>query len=342
MAANDGLMISDLKIKIPYDNKPDERIEAPVYGPLLAKILARIVSNETPVRRSDDNWTAYALAKYVQAKLGFYPILPLADDEAWFENKEKPKALFLTLSKTGKTVVNLDLYNSDTLATNVTIDWVTDSINSVNNTIDEWTIQAKGYPDFYNDRLKKARAGDYDGTASTTQPTPTPTPTPKPSDPPKNDPPAPKVLGRTLQVFAREDRTMTGNPSPSVWTWDQNKHYSYQFVIGEAGKGSNPCINPGSNDAIPMWMFDAPKDVKSLPKDRNIIDGEWILGPQFPDLGECKFQGIGKVGPSGDNGWLLCSDRPNIKCTPDTREIDRCEKYNPAGRDMVAVSHCDY
>lgn len=38
------------------------------------------------VRQNDDNWCAYALAKYVQDKVGVYPILPLADGCVYSDN----------------------------------------------------------------------------------------------------------------------------------------------------------------------------------------------------------------------------------------------------------------
>jgi hypothetical protein len=58
-----------------------------VYGPKLTKILARFLpisraSTQTGyfIQRSDDNLVLFALANYVQSKLGYYPWLPLVFD----------------------------------------------------------------------------------------------------------------------------------------------------------------------------------------------------------------------------------------------------------------------
>src|SRR2546430_1006493 len=105
-------MISDLKIQIRNENKPDELKEVKAYGPLNSKMLARTIRNENfhHVRQNDDNWSAYALAKYIQDKVGVYPILPLADGHVYGDDAEKPKALFLI--KGDQTLVNQEIYNS--------------------------------------------------------------------------------------------------------------------------------------------------------------------------------------------------------------------------------------
>jgi hypothetical protein len=64
--------VRDLTIKFHFDGKTREES---VYGPGLAKILARYLPFTGPktgyfVQRSDDNLVYFALAKYVQSKIG--------------------------------------------------------------------------------------------------------------------------------------------------------------------------------------------------------------------------------------------------------------------------------
>ncbi|KAF1994058.1 hypothetical protein P154DRAFT_586974 [Amniculicola lignicola CBS 123094] len=163
--ANDNLMISDLRIKIRIEDKPDELTEVDAYGPLNSKMLARTIrdQNFNHVRQNDDNWSAYALAKYIQDEVGIYPILPLADGHVSNDNAEKPKALFLI--KGDQTLVNQEIYNSDTLA----IGPLMERLDGEAYTVDDITFRPDSdYPEWYIKALQTARSGDLDG--STTPP----------------------------------------------------------------------------------------------------------------------------------------------------------------------------
>ncbi|KAF2745100.1 hypothetical protein M011DRAFT_495836 [Sporormia fimetaria CBS 119925] len=147
--ANDNLFIFDLKIKIRNANKPDELQEVDAYGPLNAKILARTTRDQNfhHVRQNDDNWTAYALAKYNKSKVG-------------------PQALFRITGD--QTLVNEDVYNRDTLAS----DSLPASPDRQSYTVDGSTFRPDSdYPEWYIKALQNARNGDLDdGTPSGHQP----------------------------------------------------------------------------------------------------------------------------------------------------------------------------
>ncbi|KAM6510464.1 hypothetical protein FSOLCH5_010904 [Fusarium solani] len=82
--------IRDLLIKFTFGTGPDKgkRSEwTKVYGPRLAKILAsfqpwrRDQSLGYFIQRSDDSYTMFILAKYVERKFGFYPYIPMIYDQ---------------------------------------------------------------------------------------------------------------------------------------------------------------------------------------------------------------------------------------------------------------------
>ncbi|KAI9765507.1 MAG: hypothetical protein M1840_007333 [Geoglossum simile] len=75
--------VKDLTVKYHVDGGTKEER---VYGPALTKILARYLPFTGPktgyfVQRSDDNLLYFALAKYVQSKIGFYPFIPQISDK---------------------------------------------------------------------------------------------------------------------------------------------------------------------------------------------------------------------------------------------------------------------
>ncbi|OXV12076.1 hypothetical protein Egran_00162 [Elaphomyces granulatus] len=83
---NPNPQVRDLSIRYGSTNPTGPRWTK-VYGPKLTKILARFlpisrVSTQTGyfIQRSDDNLVLFALANYVQSKLGYYPWLPLVFD----------------------------------------------------------------------------------------------------------------------------------------------------------------------------------------------------------------------------------------------------------------------
>ncbi|PSN67822.1 hypothetical protein BS50DRAFT_665225 [Corynespora cassiicola Philippines] len=158
--ANENLMIDDLKIKIRDEDKPNELKEIKAYGPLNSKMLARTIRNENfnHVRQNDDNWSGYALGKYIQDKVGVYPILPLADGHVYDDNAEKPKALFLI--KGDQTLVNQEVYNNGTLAN----DSLMERLDGESYTVDDFTFRPDSdYPQWYIEALQRARSGSLDG-----------------------------------------------------------------------------------------------------------------------------------------------------------------------------------
>ena len=87
---NPNPQIRDLKIKYSEhksDQKDIKHSWTKVYGPRLAKILARFQPIRTDqslgywIQRSDDSYTMFALASYVQQKFGYYPYIPLVYDQ---------------------------------------------------------------------------------------------------------------------------------------------------------------------------------------------------------------------------------------------------------------------
>ncbi|KAF2728857.1 hypothetical protein EJ04DRAFT_503396 [Polyplosphaeria fusca] len=309
MHANENLMITDLKIKIRKQDKPEELEEVGAYGPLNSKMLARTIRNENfnHVRQNDDNWSAYAL------EVGVYPILPLADDHVYGDNAQPPpSALFL--SNGDQTLVNTEIYNNDAMF---------DPQHYVRPLAPEESIEAvqdptfrpdSDYPEWYIERLKKARAGDLDGTGKVPG---------EPETPPSN--PEPTKEGKTLQLFWEVE---LANAEPGFYEPPPPKYWWY-FYLGNSGTGSDPC------NADPIdTQFGAPAG-DSWPE---VVEGEWEF--DIPDMGKCKYQGIGRVGPGGDNGWLHCPDRPAIICVPDQRPVDEC------GSDTTmrskAISYCDW
>jgi hypothetical protein len=325
-SVNYGLDITDIKLKIHYDDKPDEGKEAAAYGALNAKILARVVTDDgfKYIQRNIDNWAGYVLAKYVQANVGVYPILPLADIDSWSTNSNKPEALFLQLSNPSKKVVNQDTYNNNTLVASNTLisNLLSEKVSGGNDTVADWTVRGpEDYPNWYNDALKNARGGDYDSTAAAAA-------KPKPVEPP-----APPKVGKTLQVFAKEYATRKAifSLGPTIQSQEYSE-FEWSFFPGEAGQGTNPCGRRDGQLQKAMGIVNVTTN--------GIINGEWAV--TVPDLTGCIFQGIGKIGESGDNGWLKCSSRPAIMCIPDNRPQDEC---NGRGYDhwiFKAVSHCDW
>ncbi|KAF1978355.1 hypothetical protein BU23DRAFT_563968 [Bimuria novae-zelandiae CBS 107.79] len=272
--ANENLTITDLVITIRNEDKPDEIRSVTSYGPLNSKMLARTICDENfhHVRQNYDNWTAYAMAKYIQDKVGVYPILPLTDAHVYDDNAKKPKALFLT--KGDQTLVNQEIYN-DTLANGPLLE----KLNSESYTVGDFTFRPDSdYPQWYIEALRKARSGDLDGTRDATQELPQEQPQELPQEPP-----APPKASKTIQWY---------------------------FYMGDAGKGSDPC----NSDPIDT-QFEAPAGDSWPTAD---IEGEWEF--EVPDLGKCKFQGIGSVGTGGDNGCCTvlidqpsCADRMNVQ-----------------------------
>jgi hypothetical protein len=313
-------MITDLVIQIRNENKPDELKEVDAYGPLNSKMLARTIRNENfhHVRQNDDNWSAHALGKYIQDKVGVYPILPLADGHVYGDDAEKPDALFLT--KGDRTLVNQEIYNRDTLSS----DSLMERLDGEAYTVDDFTFRPDSdYPQWYIEALQKARSGDLDGKGGA----PKVPPQDPPQEPPQ-DPPGPPSAGKTIQVFWEEE-PIPGFVDPTAPVWEGESKYWWYFYMGDVGKGSDPC------NADPIdTQFGAPAG-DSWPV---VIDGEWEL--EIPDLGKCKFQGIGRVGDFGDNGWLHCPDRPAIKCVPDDRTVDQCRSESKI--QSKSISYCDY
>ncbi|KAI8652238.1 hypothetical protein NCS57_01286900 [Fusarium keratoplasticum] len=82
--------IRDLLIKFTFGTGPDKgkkSIWTKVYGSRLAKILASFQPwrKDQPlgyfIQRSDDSYTMFILAMYVQRKLGYYPYIPMVYDQ---------------------------------------------------------------------------------------------------------------------------------------------------------------------------------------------------------------------------------------------------------------------
>jgi hypothetical protein len=145
-----------------------------------------------------------------------------------------------------------------------------------------------------------------------------------PADKPADEP---AKAGKTLQLFWQVE------PGPEMPINDfplSEDEYLWKFYLGDTGTGSNPCNTD-------------PVDIKTngeAPKDNppTVVNGEWEF--DLPDMGKCKFQGIGRVGESGENGWLHCQTRPAIMCKPDERPIDDCGTDNIVR--SKAISFCDW
>lgn len=164
MRANELNYINDLKIQIQKKWEPTVLEEVIAYGPLNAKMLARTIRDDNfeHVRQNSDNWAAYAMAKYVEANVGVYPILPLADGHTWGDNaEEKPNALFLT--KGDQTIVNQEIYNSD----NMDDVSATKSVDGLVYEVAPFSFRSDSdYPKWYIDGLEKARSGDLDAVST--------------------------------------------------------------------------------------------------------------------------------------------------------------------------------
>lgn len=103
----------------------------------------------------------------------------------------------------------------------------------------------------------------------------------------------------------------------------------YYFYVGQAGVGVDPC----NSDPINTKGYRAPEQ-STAPA----IQGEWDV--EVPGLGKCRFQGLGRAGEKGDNGWLHCPNRPAIMCLPDRRLEDKCLHDNTVT--AKALSFCNY
>lgn len=155
------------------------------------------------------------------------------------------------------------------------------------------------------------------------------------SPPPPPDTPQP--AGKSLQLFWEVEpvpdkkEEIPGIFGPVPISTPQDPLYWWYWYTGEQGKGADPC----NTDPINLdRLYGAPKG-DSFPI---VVDGEWNI--KVPDLGECKYQGIGKVGESGDNGWLHCDGRPAIMCKPDERPIDNCNSDTTIK--SKAISVCEW
>ena len=80
--------IRDILIRYTANGSGSKSRWTKVYGPKLAKILARFLpispsSKQTGyfVQRNDDNFVGFALANYVQSQVGYYPFLPVIYDK---------------------------------------------------------------------------------------------------------------------------------------------------------------------------------------------------------------------------------------------------------------------
>jgi hypothetical protein len=143
--------------------------------------------------------------------------------------------------------------------------------------------------------------------------------------PPNNRPPRDP---KSLQIFY-ESASTPGQEQ--VW-------HIWNFFEGEQNAGVDPCGQP--------ILFDINVPPKAGPDLPPRIDGEWKL--RFGGYAEdCTFQGIGKMGPSGDVGWLHCPERPAIKCVEEVARDDgrdawrNCDK-NGKRIGRIPVAHCDW
>jgi hypothetical protein len=300
-------MINDLKIQIRDENKPDELKEVKAYGPLNSKMLARTIRDQNfhHVRQNDDNWTAYALAKYIKDKVGVYPILPLADGHVYGDNAEKPEALFLI--KGDQTLVNQEIYNSDTLAS----DSLMERLDGETYTVDDFTFRPDAdYPEWYIKALQKARSGDLD--ASTTPPSAL---TPKP--------------GKSLSIAM----VSSVNSHAGFAIVDSN----WNFYTTTVGKAVGSCGETEGEKLIPE---EGSTDVK-LPPDvaGNTDNPPWPWGSfKLKVEGEeCEYKN-----DSTNPGRLFCPKR-EISCVEDNMKSKkegslRCS----SGVFFHAVIYCDF
>ncbi|KAH3942521.1 hypothetical protein HBI56_175200 [Parastagonospora nodorum] len=202
--ANENLGITDLVIRIRKHNKPDEFEDVGAYGPLNAKMLARTIreNNFDHVRQNDDNWTGYALAKYIQKTVGVYPILPLADGYVYADSASYVPHSLLLLGKDKddkeKVYVNNDYYTSNLLS-----QAKSDTVYLEGGpTLDEKAFgynPDSDYPKWYIERIRKASNGDLDGTG--------PVPTPGPPNPQSPE----STIGTANVIVAR---ATPGPPNP--------------------------------------------------------------------------------------------------------------------------------
>jgi hypothetical protein len=153
------------------------------------------------------------------------------------------------------------------------------------------------------------------------------------STPPNSSPPGPPNQGKTLEIFWETEprgRPTCFGPPQAICEPVRQVDMFYYFYLGQAGKGVDPCkTDPLNNNS----GYPAPEQ-KAVP----LIQGEWNI--DIPGLGKCKYQGLGRTGESGDNGWLHCPNRPAIKCKPDPRPNDACN--NDVTVNAKAVSFCDF
>jgi hypothetical protein len=175
------------------------------------------------------------------------------------------------------------------------------------------------------ERLHKARNSDLDSTGPTPE---------QPEEPQhlqiRHQPYQSRQAGKTLQLFWEVAPASRSDPMPPLGVPPiAEPNFQWYFYLGDANKGSDPC----NSDPIDT-NFEAPKG-DNPPV---VVDGEWEF--DVPELGKCKYQGIGKVGPAGDNGWLHCPGRPAIMCVPDKRVIDKCNSDTTIK--SKAISHCDW
>ncbi|KAF2274042.1 uncharacterized protein EI97DRAFT_444332 [Westerdykella ornata] len=241
-------------------------------------MLARTIRDQNfhHVRQNDDNWSAYALAKYIKDKVGVYPILPLADGHLYDDDAEKPKALFLI--KGDQTLVNQGIYNSGTLAS----DSLMERLDGEAYTVDDFTFRPDSdYPEWYIKALQKARSGDLD--ASTTPPSAL---TPKP--------------GKSLSIAMVSVVNSHAGLADVYSTWN---FYTTTVgkVVGSCGETKGEKLIPGEGST----------NVDLLPEvARNTDNPPWPGGSfQLKIEGEeCEYKNDGT-----NSGRLFCPKR-EISC----------------------------
>lgn len=300
-------MISDLRIQIPDEKKPGERVVVDAYGPLNSKMLARTIRDQNfhHVRQNDDNWSAYALAKYIQDKVGVYPILPLADGHVYDDNAEKPKALFLI--KGDQTLINQDIYNSDTLAT----DSLMDRLDGGSYTVDDFTFRPDSdYPEWYIKALQKARSGDLDGST-----TPPPELTPKP--------------GKSLSIAM-----VSGVNSHAGWAVVDS---TWNFFTTPVGKAVGSC---GETEGEKLTPEEGSTSVKVPPEVAGNTDNPPWPGGSFKlkiEGEECEYKN-----DYTNPGRLFCPKR-EISCVEDGMKSKKEGSLRCGDRVFFhAVVYCDF
>lgn len=210
--------------------------------------------------------TTRSSAKHIQKEVGVYPILPLADDHVYDDNaKALPNALFLTKGDT--TLINNEIYANDTLYKPE--DYVSNP-GVVEEVVQDTTFRpASDYPKWYIERLQKARKGDLEDTTEETKDPKKPAKPPKPS----------KMLQLVWEVEPGRPRPQSRGPplppGPEKFWW--------AFYLGKPPNGIDPC----NSDPLDT-NFSAPKG-KDAPA---LLEGEWEF--DIPDMGKCKFRGMGK------------------------------------------------